>query len=216
MIYNIVNEKILNPFNPIYSIHIYENNIIDDLKLDFLKNFLLNFEKEAIKKYDYYSDGGTGLSKNSLTSRFKYYNLLKIKETSYLKNIIRKSYDDFLKQLNLNIEENIYVQCWANVMRKGEKINAHRHETNNYGYLGGHICVSTFNTSTHYVIPYFDKSYSIKNKNGMITLFPGWMEHYTDEVISDEERITIAFDIKTKDTWSDTKTDIDINHFEIV
>jgi hypothetical protein len=50
MIYNIVNEKVLNPFNPTYSIHIYEDNIINDLKLDFLKNFLLNFEKEALKK----------------------------------------------------------------------------------------------------------------------------------------------------------------------
>jgi hypothetical protein len=59
-------------------------------------------------------------------------------------------------------------------------------------------------------------SYSIKNKNGMITLFPNWMEHYTDEVVSDEERITIAFDIKTKDTWDNTKTDIDINHFEVI
>jgi len=216
MIHNIINERILNPFNPVYSFYIYENDVLNNLKLDYLKKFILEFEKECLEKYKPYSDAGTGLGKDSLTSRYKYYNLLKIKETSYLKKIIRKSYDDFLNQLNLKSEENIYVQCWANVLRKGQKINAHRHDLNNYGYLGGHICVSTNDTSTHYVLPYFEKPYEIKNKNGMITMFPSWMEHYTDEVINNEERITIAFDIKTKDTWNNTNTDNDKNHFEML
>lgn len=216
MIHNIVNEKILNPFNPVYSFYIYENDVSINLNLNYLKHFILEFEKESLKKYPSYSDAGTGLGKDSLTSRYKYYNLLQIKETAYLKDVIRKSYDDFLSQLNLKSQGKIYVQCWANVLRKGQKITAHRHDLNNYGYLGGHICVSTNNTSTYYVLPYFEKPYAIKNKNGMITLFPGWMEHYTDEVVLDEERITIAFDIKTQDTWENTKTDIDINHFEIV
>ena len=216
MIHNIVNEEILNPFNPRYSFYIYENDVYDSLNCNFLKDFILNFEKDSLKKYPYYSDAGTGLGNNSLTSRYKHYNLLKIKETSYLKNIIRQSYNSFLNELNLNCDEKIYVQCWANVLRKGQKFNAHRHDLNNYGYLGGHICVSTYNTSTHYVLPYYEKPYALKNKNGMITLFPSWMKHYTDEVVSDEERITIAFDIKTKDAWINTKTDNDINHFEIV
>tara|TARA_R110000822_G_C15113551_1_gene473223 strand:+ start:52 stop:702 length:651 start_codon:yes stop_codon:yes gene_type:complete len=216
MIHNIINERILNPFNPTYSFYLYEDNIQSSLKLDFLKQFILNFEKDCLKKYQSDSDAGTGLGLDSLTSRYKHYNLLKIKETSYLKDIIRQSYDNFLNQLNLNCDEKIYVQCWANVLRKGQKINAHRHDSNNYGYLGGHICVSTNNTSTNYVLPYYEKPYPLKNKNGVITLFPSWMEHYTDEVVNNEERITIAFDIKTKATWDNTITDNDINHYEII
>ena len=57
------------------------------MKLDFgkLKQDILNLEKEIIEKYPPYSDGKTGLGNNSLTSRFKYYNLLQMDETKFLK-----------------------------------------------------------------------------------------------------------------------------------
>ena len=37
--------------------------------------------------------------------------------------------------------------------------------------------------------------YSSKNEVGKITLFPNWIEHYTDKHISPKERITVAFDL---------------------
>ena len=191
-IYKFVNDKIRNEFNPTFSYYLYE----DILKFNFekLKKDILDLEKDIIKKYPSFTDGDTGLGDDSLTSRFRYYNLLQLNETKFLKNIIRESHDNFLNRQNYKIDNNYYVQCWANVMRKGEQIKTHNHGGSNYTYLSGHICVHTENTSTHYISPYFRNLFSSKNQPGKITLFPSYSDHYTDKVISDL-RITIAFDI---------------------
>jgi len=199
-IYNFINEKVKNKFNPTYNFFIYE----DVLQFNFqkLKQDILNLEKTIIKKYSAYSDGNTGLGNDSLTSRFRYFNLLQIDETRFLKDIIRKSHNNFLNTLNYEIDNIYYVQCWANVMRRGEQIKEHHHGINNYSYLGGHICVHTENTNTHYVSPYYKDSFPSKNEPGKITLFPNWLRHYTDKVISDL-RITIAFDMINEESFNE-------------
>ena len=191
-IYNFFNEPIQNKFNQSFNYYIYENI----LKLNFekLKQDILNLEKQIIKKYPPYSDGKTGLGNNSLTSRFMYFNLLQMDETKFLKDIIREKHDDFLNTLKYEVGDNYYVQCWANVMRRGEQIKPHSHASNNHMYLSGHICVFTENTNTHYIAPYHSNEFSSKNESGKITLFPSWLKHYTDKVNTDL-RITIAFDI---------------------
>ena len=73
--------------------------------------------------------------------------------------------------------------------QEGIKLNE-----NNYSYLSGHICVHTENTYTHYASPYYGNVFSSENDLGKITLFPSWIEHYTDQCNTDL-RITIAFDI---------------------
>tara|TARA_Y100000114_G_scaffold143605_1_gene151321 strand:- start:48 stop:686 length:639 start_codon:yes stop_codon:yes gene_type:complete len=168
----------------------------DKLNLDFdkIKTVILKKEKEIIKKYPSSSDGDTGLG-DSLTSRHPYFNLFDWPEMSNLKKSVRLSHDNFLKELDQNINIKIYSQCWANVMRKNQKINKHSHYNNDYCYLGGHICVQSNDTSTHYVDPYTKKVYSSKNEVGKITLFPNWIEHYTDRVTDNKLRITIAFDM---------------------
>lgn len=210
-IYNFKNDKIKNKFNPTFDYFIYE----DVLKLNFekLKDDILNLEKNIIKKYPSYSDGETGLGDNSLTSRFRYFNLLQIEETKFLKDVIKKAHEDFLNTLNYKIDNNYYVQCWANVMRKDEQIKIHSHGSTNYCYLGGHICVHTENTNTNYVSPYFKNIFSSKNQPGKITLFPNWLEHYTDKVVNDL-RITIAFDILNEDSFNEDIIDDMKYHWE--
>ena len=210
-VYNFINEPLENKFNPSFNYYIYEN--ILELNFEKLKQDILNLEKDVIQKYPSFSDGGTGLGNNSLTSRFKYYNLLQLNETKFLKDVIRKFHDDFLDTLKYRVGDNYYVQCWANVMRKGEKIQKHIHGNNNYGYLGGHICVYTKDTNTYYSNPYNRENFVSKNYDGKLTFFPDYLAHYTDEVKNDL-RITVAFDMITEQAWKeDIKEDMK-SHWE--
>ena len=201
-ILNFTNGKPNHFFNPKFSYYICE----DDLKIDtvYLSKFLISKEKYILNKYSFYGDGETGLSKNSVTTRFAYYNLLDFKETSFLKKYIRDTHDKFLKNLNQKVDQNYYIQCWYNVMRKGEQIKKHHHAEDQDTYLSGHICVKTNNTNTYYESPYYKKDYISKNIPGKITLFPGWITHHTDKQIEDTERVTIAFDIITEDLYEKT------------
>jgi len=193
-------------FAPKGKFYIYEENILKDLKVDQIKKYLLDNEIKIINKYKNkhkelneeinWVDGATGLGDKSLTSRSPFYNLLKIKETKHLEKIIKKTHSNFLKLLNQKDDINLYIQCWANIMRKEEQILPHSHSSNGYCYLGGHICVQTQNTHTYYVNPYNKEVFASKNEIGKITLFSNWIEHYTDKVTDNNDRITIAFDIK--------------------
>ena len=84
-------------------------------------------------------------------------------------------------------------------MRKGEQIKPHIHSTTPTTYLGGHLCVQWDQTFTHYINPINQinnpEIYSSKNETGKITFFPNNIPHYTDIQNSDNERITIAFDL---------------------
>ena len=98
-------------------------------------------------------------------------------------------------------KRNVYCQCWANVMRNGEKIKLHRHSHDEWTYLSGHICIETNNTSTYYVHPYSKEPFGSRNENNKITIFPSWMEHYTDRYRGEKPRITIAFDLYSEDAF---------------
>ncbi len=201
-IFNFVNDKPNNFFNPKFSYYIGEELL--DIDVGYLSKFLLSKEKDILNEYPFHSDGETGLSKNSVTTRFVHYNLLDFKKTSFLKEYIRNTHDKFLRRLKQNIDKNYYIQCWYNVMRKGEQIKKHHHAEDQETYLSGHICVKTNNTNTYYEAPYYKKDYASKNIPGKITLFPGWVTHNTDQQSENTERITIAFDILTKDLFDKT------------
>ena len=212
MIHMFTNKPHQNIFNQNYKYFIFENNYSSQVKPAKLASFILKKEKNIINKTKKefeklnktgWQDGGTGLDVNSLTSRSPLYNLVEFKETKYLKKIIKNAHLDFMKELNLTYEDSLYIQCWANVMRKGEKIKKHFHSINNYDYLSGHICIQTTNTNTYYLEPYHKERFILKNNPGNITLFPSWVEHFTDEVLDNNERITIAFDLRDSQSIKD-------------
>ena len=110
--------------------------------------------------------------------------------TGLLRREIRKGYETYNNIRNTPL----YVQCWANVMRKGEEIKSHKHtqNSNTLDALSGHLCVQVDGfTSTYY------QGNPILNKNGVISFFPSTIYHWTDKYMGDSERITVAFDIRS-------------------
>ena len=193
------NETPKTRFAPVFNYYIYESTV--DVKN--LKSIILSKEKEIIENNPYTSDWNTGLGPSSMTSRSNCYNILKWEECFFLREIIRSSHDNFITTLEYDWEDEIYVQCWSNVLRKSQHIKQHQHWNSEYTYIGGHLCLDDYLTNTNYVSPYNRKKYSSKNKKGKITLFPNWLEHYTDVYEEDDTRVSIAFDIITKEVYND-------------
>ena len=206
------NKKVKSPFAPKWNYHLIES-FIDDVDFVNLTNLILNRESEIIQntqeEYENQNefiyrdpfDGYTGLGSNSLTSRSNLYNLLTWNDPDIdkIKNNILKIHDIFLKRLGYRSRKKLYIQCWANVLRKGEQIKPHIHSIGPDCYLGGHITVKTTKTSTYYMNPVdqinFPQVHQSENKSGKITLFQNCLPHYTDVYNGSTERISIAFDL---------------------
>jgi hypothetical protein len=197
-----------NFFSPEWNYFIAEN-FIKNVNFDNLSTFLLNQENKILnlpitKNKNKVFDGSTGLGEKSTTSRSKEYNVLfwDNTEINLIKNNILECHNLFLKFLNLPLPNELYIQCWVNIMRKGEQIKPHIHGVHPDTYLGGHICVQVQNTSTFYINPINQiqepEIYSSKNEIGKITLFQNNIPHYTDMHNSEKERITLAFDLRVK------------------
>lgn len=192
------NDPPKSPFAPTWDYTIAEKQI--DIDIELLKNIVLEKEIEIVQQYPANSDGGTGLGSKSLTSRFKYFNLLEwdYEVVKDLHQEIKKFHSQYTKSLfGFNYTHpTLYIRCWANVMRKNQKINKHFHSIHPHTYIGGHLSVQCCDTSTVYVNPYDDKNlYYSENKPGKLTLFPNYIPHYTTKHTIEEPRITIAFDI---------------------
>ena len=201
-----------NSFAPAWKFHFYEAQLENTKVLEELKNIVLIKEKEIIKNFsDVNNDGGTGLGPQSLTSKFITFNIFKWKEEPCIifQNFVRDEYKKFISALKENNsqfvkENNTYVAGWANVLRKGQKINEHQHGCTPNSYLGAHFCVSTSNTSTIYVNPFNRKDLiEFKNSPGKLLFFQNYMVHYTTEHKTDDERITLAMDIFTEKDYND-------------
>ena len=196
------------PFAPTWDYIMYEG-VLQDIDFACIKKYILDREDEILSlsntiKNKKVSDGYTGLGKDSTTSRFDKFNVLswQYDEIQKLKLSITEFHDHFLDALNFRKPQELYIQCWANIMRKGEEIKPHIHSVNQYAYLGGHICIQAEETATHYINPVNQindpEIYSSKNEAGNITLFQNCIPHYTDVHNNDRERITIAFDLTIK------------------
>jgi hypothetical protein len=197
-----------NFFSPEWNYFMAEN-FIKNVNFDNLSTFLLNQENKILnlpitKNKNKVFDGSTGLGEKSTTSRSKEYNVLfwDNTEINLIKNNILEYHNLFLKFLNLPLPNELYIQCWVNIMRKGEQIKPHIHGVHPDTYLGGHICVQVQDTSTFYINPINQiqepEIYSSKNEIGKITLFQNNIPHYTDMHNSEKERITLAFDLRVK------------------
>tara|TARA_B100000287_G_scaffold85651_1_gene78222 strand:- start:241 stop:882 length:642 start_codon:yes stop_codon:yes gene_type:complete len=193
------NEPVKTNFAPVFNFNIYE----DVVDVNDIKSVILSKEKDVINNNPYTDDWNTGLGKDSMTSRSNCYNLLKWDEADFLKETIRTAHDNFITSLGYDWENKIYLQCWANVLRNGQFLKQHQHWNSEYTYLGGHICLDDYDTSTYYINPYNRKPYISKNSKGNITLFPNWIEHYTDPYEGGDVRVSIAFDIITEVVYND-------------
>jgi len=197
-----------NFFAPEWDYYLFELNI-NKVNFANLTKYILKKESEILNlpytiKNGKVTDGYTGLGKNSTTIRFNQYNvfLWKNENITILKNIIIDFHNNILKYFKQPPIKDLYIQSWVNIMRKGDQIKPHIHEVNPDTYLGGHICVQCKETSTNFINPINQindpEIYSSINEVGKITLFQNNIPHYTDINNSNNERITIAFDLNTK------------------
>lgn len=192
-------------FAPNYEYTIFETTV-QKVNFQELAKFLLNKEKEVLKLpvSDVAKDAYTGLGEHSTTQRFDKYNVLKWEDENieHLKGNIIHFHNGIMQYHSLPIPKELYIQCWYNVMRKGEEIKPHIHDIGPHTYLGGHICVQCDDTSTYYINPINQINnpmiHNSKNEVGKMTIFPNNVPHYTDIHNSDKERITLAFDIFPK------------------
>jgi len=190
-----------NVFAPAWEFPIAEDKITT-VNFKKIAKLVLEKEKSILKSSKMQGgDGYTGLGKKSLTSQYASYNLLDSKdlEIKKLKQAILVSHARFLEALKIPLYPELYIQCWGNVMRKGEQIKAHIHSVLPDTYLGGQINVQVQDTSTWYINPVNQindpELYETKNEVGKITLFQNCVPHYTDKQVSTTPRITIAFDL---------------------
>ena len=198
---NFKNHPKRNFFAPEWNYFIAEK-LIKDIDFNKFTAFLLHKRTEILNlpEDDNTKAAHTGLV-NSTTSRWRKYNVLNWDDVNInlFKNNIIIAHNEFLQILKLTIPNEIYIQCWLNVMNKGEKINTHIHSFHENTYLGGHLCVQVKNTCTHYMTSINQinnpELYSSENEVGKLTLFNNCIPHFTDIHNDEKERITIAFDL---------------------
>lgn len=198
-----VSEPPATPFAPTWDFTIARKETEIDVKS--LAEFVLQKEQEIIDEFPGTDDGQTGLGEGSLTARFKHFNALEWDHPGcrQLLEEIRDFHTQYHNALVSGGEQpKLKVRCWANVLRKGQKIEKHRHAIHPFSYVSGHYCVQCDSTSTVYVHEYADEV-KIKNEPGQLTLFPTYLNHYTTEHTSDTPRITFAFDIVPTEGYGD-------------
>jgi len=197
----------VSPYAPQWDFRV-GTSLCENIDTNSLSKFLLSKEKDTKKLPTSVgadrekSDGYTGLGSKSTTAKFQSYNILTWShpEIKKLKSNIAKSVIDYDNECGNKTPDVLWIQCWYNVLRFGQKIKPHHHSINPDCYLSGHFNVQVNNTSTVYMSPINQLNtpevIDIKNKVGDMTLFPSYIFHYTTPHYSFKPRITIAFDLK--------------------
>ena len=178
-----------------------------DIDVKSLAEVILSKEKEIIDTYPgdmtfmpLDKEGINTVAEESVTARFKYFNVLKWDhpECKKLHQSIKKLHEQYFTGLIPDVPiPRMKVRCWCNVMRKNEQIGKHNHSIHSLTYLSGNLCVSAIDTTTNYIPPYLEWGDEVvfENVPGEITIFPQWMIHYTSKHLHDEPRISVAFDL---------------------
>lgn len=198
-VYQIKSEEPLTPFAPVYSHYICTADLSQLIDFKDIKYTILGKEKSIIEQYNVgLNDAYTELGNDSLTSRFEHYNIFDWPEMYKLKSAVKSIHDLFLQYVKVE-NRPVWINGWANVMRKGQQIKTHLHNVDQTCYLGGHICVACEESSTFYINPINTindpEIFEIENKVGQITLFSNCIPHYTSKHEGNSERITMAFDL---------------------
>ena len=196
----------VSPYAPQWDFRV-GTSMCDNIDTNSLSKFLLSKEKEvkklptAVGENGNKSDGYTGLGLNTTTAKFQSYNILTWShpEIKKLRSNIARSIFVYNNECGNTTPNVLWIQCWYNVLRFGQKIKPHMHSMGPHSYLSGHFNVQVNDTSTAYMSPANQINHpdviDIKNVPGELTLFPSYIFHYTTPHYSFKPRITIAFDV---------------------
>ena len=204
--YRFISKPPVSPYAPQWDFRV-GTSLCEDIDTNSLSEFLLSKEKEvkklptSVDRSGAETDGYTGLGSNSTTAKFQHYNILTWShpEITKLRSNIAKKLLEYNNACGVKTPNVIYIICWYNVLRFGQKIKPHHHSLDPDCYLSGHFNVQVNDTSTVYMSPVNQLNdpdmVDIKNIPGELTLFPSHIFHYTTPHYSFKPRITIAFDL---------------------
>jgi uncharacterized protein (TIGR02466 family) len=137
-------------------------------------------------------------------------NILNDNQFLDLKNEIEKSLNFYIKDvLKYNVE--IYItQSWLNFANKGDSHFSHNHANS---FLSGVLYIQandhiTFEQEKKFILRITPESYNENNselvdvdsKTGDLIIFPSWLHHNVKENLTDELRISLAFNTFIKGT----------------
>ena len=125
-------------------------------------------------------------------------------------NIFFNEVYKIVKKLNLGVENMKVDQLWMNINRKGDWNQMHLH-SGQYDLCGNYYIKAPSNCGrlvfkdprpgamgSMFLLNRYTKYifHKIEPKEGMLLLFPPYLEHMVEPSKTDEERISLAFDLR--------------------
>ena len=188
------------PLKYVYEIDLnHQYQLLEDFTkpiTDFLKDNTSTPKQQGLISNGYQTDGNLFEDETIDTNAIQKIIHLEVKK--YRENF-KNSEEGFLK----NWPEEYTLNGWLISMKSGGKLKPHMHE---YGWLSGSIYINVPKKKTidsgNLVVCIDDKDEinkkSIDVMTGSLCLFPASLLHYTIPFESDEDRIVLAFDVKSK------------------
>jgi uncharacterized protein (TIGR02466 family) len=144
---------------------------------------------------------------------------------SWLRDCVNRAVLDYARQMGVDYELNFHVQAWANVNRFGDYHNLHNHP---HSWLSGTYYVQVPETTRPLktrsdinpgCISFFDPrpqanmlairgdaqvdpEYRLLPEPGLLLVWPAFVHHLVHPNLSDEERISISFNVVLR--WRDS------------
>jgi len=188
------------PLKYVYEIDLnHQYQLLEDFTkpiTDFLKDNTSTPKQQGLISNGYQTDGNLFEDETIDTNAIQ--KIIHLEVEKYRENF-KNSEEGFLK----NWPEEYTLNGWLISMKSGGKLKPHMHE---YGWLSGSIYINVPKKKTidsgNLVVCIDDKDEinkkSIDVMTGSLCLFPASLLHYTIPFESDEDRIVLAFDVKSK------------------
>ncbi len=140
-------------------------------------------------------------------------NLHELKEFEGLVKCIHGAVDDVLAELEVEYESYVITECWANMNIRGVSHPTHSHPNS---YLSGvYYAKAPENcgrivfrdprpqTAIIFAKPKRMNDFNVNQiklapQEGMLIVFPSWLQHFVQPNQSDEERLSISFNMMFK------------------
>jgi hypothetical protein len=165
-------------------------------KIDTIRNFLIGKEEEVLK-LPWQGQGRTGLDEDKVTTRYGRYHVFdfadECPELKDLLEFIRFQWAEFIFQ-DKTQPYHLHFTCWYNILRKGDKIDTHRHCAGESTYLSANMHLDDYKDSST-VYEHMEMAVSLPNVKGGLTFFPGYVEHFVPVYEGEEPRVSLAMDI---------------------
>jgi Putative 2OG-Fe(II) oxygenase len=158
-------------------VDVYDLNL--DISPEQITNSILNFRTEH----------ETSNASNVKAWHSDWYTHHKTKDFDTLIKIVE---DRILKSVSTQISKINTVECvesWAMIYKKGDSAVFHKHSDQTYAA----VYYAKVEDNASPII--FDNNLSVTPKLGTLVCFPGWLWHHVPEIIDDQERICMAFNL---------------------